>query len=76
MHRIGHWVLYIGIVLTVGGLIGGGVMIVSAGYAPAPLIALVPFGFLLTFTGLCMVVLHGPRSSDQAAPPSQQPHDD
>lgn len=64
-------ILFIGgIVVTLIGLIGGfSVMFIDPKHSLVKLLTLVPFGFLATFTGLSISVLHGEPRSPAVRPP-------
>ncbi len=71
MHKFGIISLYLGLVLTVIGLIGGfGLMWVGIDDWAKPLIATVPLGFLLVFNGVVTTLLYRPGSgSGPQGPP-------
>jgi len=61
MHKFGMISLYLGLVLGAIGLIGGfGLMFAGSETWAKPLIAMVPIGFLLMFTGVVTTLLHSP----------------
>jgi hypothetical protein len=72
MHKFGMISLYLGLVLTAIGLIGGFGMMWAGNDAWAkPLIAMVPVGFLLMFTGIVTTLLHSPRSGSRPKGPPE-----
>ncbi len=69
MHRFGVISLYVGLVMSIVGLIGGfGLMISGEQSWSKPLIAMVPIGFLLVFNGLVTTILHRPASHEEDRP--------
>ena len=71
MYRFGRYLLYVGLVLGLIGLFGGfGLMFLGIDAWAKPLIAMIPVGFLLVFTGLVTTLLH---SAPQGQEPRQPP---
>ena len=62
MLRIGQWTLRLALLLIVAGLLGGfGLMLFGYPEPGMSLVTLVPFGFVIGFAGLAIVVLHEKR---------------
>ncbi|WP_018865063.1 MULTISPECIES: hypothetical protein [Thioalkalivibrio] len=76
MHRFGVISIWVGLVIAVIGLFGGfGLMFTGEQTWSKPLIAAVPIGFLLVFTGLVTTILYretagGKRSGRPQGPPN------
>lgn len=76
MHRFGVVSIWVGLVIAVVGLIGGfGLMFTGEQTWSKPLIATVPIGFLLVFTGVVTTILYretagGKRSGRPQGPPN------
>jgi hypothetical protein len=70
MHKFGMFSLYLGLVLGAIGLIGGfGLMFAGSDVWAKPLIAMVPIGFLLMFTGVVTTLLHSPADGTESKGP-------
>lgn len=62
MLQIGRWTLRLALLLIVVGLLGGfGLMFFGYPDPGMSLVTLVPFGFVIGFAGLAIVVLHERR---------------
>ncbi|WP_026340760.1 hypothetical protein [Thioalkalivibrio sp. ALJT] len=69
MHRFGVLLIYIGLVLSIAGLIGGfGLMFTGEQTWSKFLIAMVPTGFVLVFTGMVTTILHRAPGSEANQP--------
>ena len=70
MHKFGLITLYLGLALGAIGLIGGfGLMFAGSETWAKPLIAMVPIGFLLMFTGVVTTLLHSPGDRTESNDP-------
>ena len=70
MYRFGKGSIYFGLLLSAIGLIGGfGLMFVGIDLWAKPLIALIPVGFLVIFTGLVTTLLHDPKPGKEPKRP-------
>jgi hypothetical protein len=70
MHKFGMISLYLGLALGAIGLIGGfGLMFAGIEEWAKPLIAMVPIGFLLMFTGVVTTLLHSPSDGNESKGP-------
>ncbi len=71
VERFGRWLAVVGLVGTVIGLFGGFIAFFADWPIAGPLLALVPIGFLMVFTGGALMVLHEDRddSGPSAGPP-------
>lgn len=62
MLRIGQWTLRLALLLIVAGLLGGfGLILAGHTDTGMAVVTLVPFGFVIGFAGLAIVVLHEKR---------------
>ena len=61
MHRLGRWAVYLGILLSTVGLVGGfGALFRDAEGVAVNLLILVPLGFAALLTGVVITQLHQP----------------
>ncbi|MGB3916784.1 hypothetical protein J9253_10135 [Thiothrix litoralis] len=66
MDRFGNYMLIVGLIITIVGLIFGfGFMFADKDDLAEVFLMAVPLGFLVTFTGLSTTVLFSSRDSDQ-----------
>ncbi len=62
MHRVGQFAVYLGILLSAVGLIGGfTAMVRDADDLAVNLLVLVPLGFVALLTGVVVTQLHRPE---------------
>jgi len=62
MHRLGTWMVWVGLILNLIGLVFGfGAMFVDADHQAVNLLGLVPLGFMALLGGLVMVLFSRPR---------------
>ncbi len=66
MDRLGQYMLIVGLIITVIGLVFGfGFMFADSDELAKFFLMAVPLGFLVTFAGLSSIVLFSPRDSDK-----------
>ncbi|WP_018936770.1 hypothetical protein [Thioalkalivibrio sp. ALJ24] len=74
MHRFGMISVYVGLVLSIVGLIGGfGLMFAGEQTWSKMLVAMVPLGFLLLFNGVVTTILHPPKVRGRVERPRGPP---
>ena len=69
MHRFGVISLYVGLVMSLIGFVGGfGLMFAGEQTWSKPLIAMVPVGFLLVFNGVVTTILYRETAESDERP--------
>lgn len=64
MHRFGSFLVWLGLLLTVGGLVVGfGAMFIDADHAAVNMLGLVPLGFMFLLGGVVMVLFSHPKKA-------------
>ena len=62
MHRLGTWMVWIGLILNLVGLVFGfGAMFIDADHQAVNLLGLVPLGFMVLLGGVVTVLFSRPR---------------
>jgi hypothetical protein len=64
MHRLGTIIVWLGVILTVGGLIFGfSAMFIDADHQAVNILGLIPLGFIALLAGVVMVLFSRPKRS-------------